>query len=35
MLTHQQVEAAQKRALEYFNRAGIVLTEEEKGHRGP
>ena len=30
MLTLEKVESAQKRALEYFDKAGIVLTEEEK-----
>lgn len=30
MLTRAQVEEARKRALDYFEKAGIVLTEEEK-----
>ena len=30
MITRQQYEDAKKRALEYFEKAGIVLTEEEK-----
>jgi len=31
MLTKIQFEAARKMALEYFDRAGIILTEDEKG----
>jgi D-lyxose ketol-isomerase len=30
VLTREQYESARKRALEYLNRAGIVLTDEEK-----
>lgn len=30
MITKSQYESARKRALEYFEKAGIVLTEEEK-----
>lgn len=30
MITKSQLETAQKRALEYFEKASIVLTEEEK-----
>ena len=32
MLTQKQVEAAKRKALDYFNKAGIVLTEVEKDH---
>ncbi|MFR8002374.1 MAG: D-lyxose/D-mannose family sugar isomerase [Hydrogeniiclostridium sp.] len=31
MLTEEQIKAARERTLEYFQKAGIVLTEEEKG----
>ena len=30
MITREQAEAAKNRALDYFNKAGIVLTEAEK-----
>ena len=29
MITHTEYESAQRRALDYFHRAGIVLTSEE------
>jgi D-lyxose ketol-isomerase len=32
MLTKDEVSKAQTRAIEYFRKAGIVLTEEEKKH---
>jgi len=32
MLTKEQVKAAQLRALEFYNKAGIVLSEEEKNN---
>lgn len=32
MLTKAQVEAARQRALEYFEKASIVLTDEEKAN---
>ncbi|NLL07605.1 MAG: D-lyxose/D-mannose family sugar isomerase, partial [Firmicutes bacterium] len=32
MLTKAQVEAARQRALEYFEKARIVLTDEEKAN---
>ena len=32
MITEKQYGEAQKRTLEYFEKAGIVITEKEKGN---
>ena len=32
MITEKQYREAQKRAVEYFEKAGIVITEKEKGN---